>query len=33
MPAEAMIITGERTAFEYLIQPIRDTFRRSLRES
>ena len=25
MPAEAMIITGERTAFEYLIQPIRGT--------
>ncbi|MFO1049234.1 MAG: HlyD family type I secretion periplasmic adaptor subunit [Geminicoccaceae bacterium] len=33
MPAEAMIITGERTAFEYLIQPIRNTFRRSLRET
>ena len=33
MPAEAMIITGERTMFEYLIQPIRDSFRRALRES
>ena len=33
MPAEAMIITGERTAFEYLIQPIRGTFRRALRET
>ena len=33
MPADAMIITGERTAFEYLIEPIRNSFRRSLRES
>ena len=33
MPAETMIITGERTMFEYLIQPIRDSFRRALRES
>ena len=33
MPAEAMIITGQRTAFEYLIEPIRNSFRRSLRET
>lgn len=33
MPAEAMIITGERTAFEYLIEPIRNSFRRALRET
>ncbi len=33
MPAEAMIITGERTMFDYLVQPIRDSFRRALRES
>jgi HlyD family secretion protein len=33
MPAEALIITGERTMFEYLIDPIRSTFRRALRES
>jgi HlyD family secretion protein len=32
MPAEAMIITGERTMFEYLIEPIRNSFRRALRE-
>jgi HlyD family type I secretion membrane fusion protein len=33
MPAEALIITGERTTFEYLIEPIRSSFRRALRES
>lgn len=33
MPAEAMIITGERTMFDYLIDPIRSSFRRALRES
>ena len=33
MPAEAMIITGQRTAFEYLIEPIKNSFRRSLRET
>ena len=33
MPAEAMIITGERTTFEYLIEPIRNSFRRALRET
>jgi HlyD family secretion protein/epimerase transport system membrane fusion protein len=33
MPAEAMIITGERTMFEYLIDPIRNSFRRALRET
>ena len=33
MPAEALIITGERTTFEYLIEPIRNSFRRALRET
>ena len=33
MPAEAMIITGERTMFDYLIDPIRSSFRRALRET
>jgi HlyD family secretion protein len=33
MPADAMIITGERTMLEYLIEPIKNSFRRSLRES
>jgi HlyD family secretion protein/epimerase transport system membrane fusion protein len=33
MPAEAMIITGERTMLDYLIDPIRSSFRRALRES
>jgi HlyD family type I secretion membrane fusion protein len=32
MPAETLIITGERTVLQYLIQPIRDTFRSALRE-
>jgi HlyD family type I secretion membrane fusion protein len=32
MPAETLIITGERTMFEYLSQPIRDSFRTSFRE-
>jgi HlyD family type I secretion membrane fusion protein len=32
MPAETMILTGERTMLEYLTQPIRDTFRSALRE-
>ncbi|MGY6215851.1 HlyD family type I secretion periplasmic adaptor subunit [Methylolobus aquaticus] len=32
MPAEVLINTGERTLMEYLIDPIRDTFARSLIE-
>jgi HlyD family type I secretion membrane fusion protein len=33
MPAEALIITAERTFLNYLIQPLKDAFRRGLRES
>jgi HlyD family secretion protein len=33
MPAEALIITGERTLLDYIVKPIRASFRRSLRES
>ncbi len=33
MAAEVMIITGKRTAFDYLMQPIARTFERSLREN
>jgi HlyD family secretion protein/epimerase transport system membrane fusion protein len=33
MPAEALILTGERTMFDYLVEPIRLTFRRALRET
>jgi HlyD family secretion protein len=33
MPAEALILTGERTLLDYLIEPIRRTFRRALRET
>ena len=32
MPAEAMIMTGERKAPDYLIGPLVDSFRRSFRE-
>lgn len=32
MPAEVLVVTGERTPFEYLAQPVRDSFRRALRE-
>jgi HlyD family type I secretion membrane fusion protein len=32
MPAETLIITGERTMLEYLTQPIRDSFRTAFRE-
>lgn len=32
MPAEVLIVTGERTMFEYLFQPFIETFRRGLRE-
>ena len=33
MPAEVLIVTSERTLLGYLFQPLRDIFRRSLRES
>ena len=32
MPAEVMIVTGERTALSYLTRPLLDSFRRSLKE-
>ena len=32
MPAEVLIQTGERTALQYLLQPITDSFRRGLNE-
>ncbi len=32
MPAEVMIVTGERTALDYLIQPVRDSMRRAFTE-
>ena len=32
MPAEVMIVTGERTALEYLLEPIVASFGRALRE-
>lgn len=32
MPAEVTIVTGERTALDYLIQPLRDSLRRSFKE-
>lgn len=33
MPAEALIVTAERTLLSYLAQPLRDALRRGLRES
>ncbi|MFO1072644.1 MAG: HlyD family type I secretion periplasmic adaptor subunit [Geminicoccaceae bacterium] len=33
MPAEVLIITGERTMLDYLLDPLYQTFRRALRES
>ena len=33
MPAEALIVTAERTFLGYLTQPLKDAFRRGLRES
>jgi HlyD family secretion protein len=33
MPAEVLIVTGERTMFQYLFKPFLDAFRRSFRES
>lgn len=32
MPAEVMVIAGERTLLQYLVQPVKDSFRRSFRE-
>ncbi len=32
MPAEVMVVTGEQTAFEYILAPIRNSFRRAFRE-
>ena len=32
MPAEVMIVTGEQTAFDYLLSPVTDSFRRAFRE-
>jgi hypothetical protein len=33
MPAEVLIVTGERTLLDYLLRPLADTLRRGLRES
>jgi HlyD family secretion protein/epimerase transport system membrane fusion protein len=33
MPAEVMIMSGEKTLFQYLVEPLRDSLRRSFRES
>lgn len=32
MPAEVLVIAGERTVADYLVAPLRDSFRRALRE-
>jgi HlyD family secretion protein len=32
MPAEVMIVNGERTFLQYLLQPVTDSFRRAFRE-
>jgi HlyD family secretion protein len=32
MPAEILIATGERTAFNYMISPLTDSLRRAFRE-
>jgi HlyD family secretion protein len=32
MPAEVMIVTGERTFLQYLLQPVTDSFHRAFRE-
>ena len=32
MPAEVIVVTGTRTALDYLISPLETTFRRALRE-
>jgi HlyD family secretion protein len=33
MPAEIFIRTGDRTALQYILEPITDTLRRTMRES
>ena len=33
MPAEVLIVTGERTMFQYLFRPFLDALRRSFREA
>ncbi|WP_230532362.1 HlyD family type I secretion periplasmic adaptor subunit [Microvirga roseola] len=33
MPAEALVVTSERTMFQYLLEPFLETFRRSFREA
>ncbi|MFA7430612.1 MAG: HlyD family type I secretion periplasmic adaptor subunit [Rhodospirillaceae bacterium] len=32
MPADVLIVTGERTALQYLVQPLTESFRRAFRE-
>jgi hypothetical protein len=32
MPAEVLILSGERTMYHYLADPIRQSFRRAFRE-
>ncbi|MCG8691166.1 MAG: HlyD family secretion protein, partial [Minwuiales bacterium] len=32
MPAQVMIVTGERTAFQYLFDPLRESLQRAFRE-
>lgn len=32
MPAEVIIVTGKQTTFEYILAPLRDSFRRAFRE-
>ena len=32
MPAEVLIMSGERTLIEYLVQPLLDSLRRTFRE-
>jgi len=33
MPAEVLIMSGERTLLQYLVQPVLDSLRRTFRES
>jgi HlyD family secretion protein/epimerase transport system membrane fusion protein len=33
MPADVLIVTGERTLLDYLVRPLTETLRRGLRES
>jgi HlyD family secretion protein len=32
MPVQAMVVTGERTLLEYLVQPLHDSITRAFRE-